>query len=704
MSPWTSRFAWVACVVGFSVTGDRSLGFDKRIHWPHIDPPEVVGMRLGCAFFDCTCGDAPNLRTIPPSVMTLPTSEAARSHQKIENRLAGEFHVVRSSAVTKCCTEIKGLPSWVTAGRCAFCTLSRACNAAMQSIVFSLFLIPVSATKCAGQILAERPPEVVEDDRLMEERIKVPPSYPLAKERALVREILDPELLLKLEPGQSRILRTNYPVTQTAVSNPDIIEVSPFHVQELDLIGKNPGTTTLTIWFEVPNGSVHIIRYKVEVNSERLHQSKREEKVRELQNKVNEFFPNSQVVLVLVDDKVLVRGQARDAKEASEIMQALANGQGSGFGFGNGVIAGYGGQGFNNGSLGGSSTSAGALGMAAPGTLAGIDAAGQDPQSTSNASGLSGLRFVMMLEVPGEQQVMLKVRIAELSRTSSRNKGFNLNAIFDTAQITSTISAGGNLTAILGEGDVNFFLRCLASHGYGKILAEPTLVTISGKPASFLAGGEFAVPTTVGVGGVGGIATTFHGYGTELSFTPTVTDKDLVRLEVAPSFSSINSNATVGGIPGLNRRSVQTTVDLREGQWLAIAGLIEDEQGGQRIRVPFLGNLPIFGGMFGSQDTTRSETELIVLVSPQLVHPMEEIQVPLMLPGMRVTDPTDDDFFLRHMIEGYEGFDHRSTVWPEIESQTGGLRGVVHRQARPSVIRRIVEQENYMCGDCGFSK
>ena len=125
-------------------------------------------------------------------------------------------------------------------------------------------------------------------------------------------------------------------------------------------------------------------------------------------------------------------------------------------------------------------------------------------------------------------------------------------------------------------------------------------------------------------------------------------DKDLVRLEVSPSFSSLNSDATVGGIPGLNRRSVDTTVDLREGQWLAIAGLIQDEQGGQRTRVPYLGDLPFLGGFFSTQNTSRFETELIVLVSPQLVHPLEEGQLPPLLPGMEVTEPTDDDFFIRN--------------------------------------------------------
>ena len=265
----------------------------------------------------------------------------------------------------------------------------------------------------------------------------------------------------------------------------------------------------------------------------------------------------------------------------------------------------------------------------------------------------------------------------------------------------------------------------MTGNGYGKILAEPTLVTISGRPARFLAGGEFAVPTAVGVGGINSTSTTFRGFGTELSFTPVVIDKDLIRLEVSPSFSSLNSAASVNGIPGLNRRMVDTTVDLREGQWLAIAGLIQDQQSGNRSKLPFLGNLPLVGGLFGRQDTSREETELVVLVSPQLIHPMEADEVPLNLPGMEVTDPTDNDFYRRHMIEGFDQSHHRSTVEAEIQAQNRA----VEWDSRPTIRDRVAGmkasrsanrqlrnsgstgagcdikiQEQYLIGPSGFSE
>ena len=525
-----------------------------------------------------------------------------------------------------------------------------------------------------------------------------PAVYSAFKERALIREIMEPELILRLEPGQSKIIRTNYPITRTATNHPDIVDFNPFDSYEVEVFGKTPGESTLSFWYEVPSGGVHILRYHVQVSNEQEKQRKRESRVKRLQLQVNELFPNSQVFLIPVEDKVIVRGQARDSKEAFEIMQLLGQSRGnpyvgnnSRFGNGNNIFgnfganSGYSSNFFANQQL----------------------AIGQNPDGAdrSLSDDFDDVSFINMMSVPGEQQVMLKVRIAELNRSSNRSMGFDFDVMFDGNQISHLISGAGNLTAILSDGDVRFLLSAIASHGYGKILAEPTLVTISGKPARFIAGGEFAVPTAVGVGGVGAASTQFRGFGTELSFTPTITDKDLIRIEVSPSFSTLNSDATVGGIPGLSRRSVDTTVDLREGQWLAIAGLIQDEQGGQRARLPFVGDMPIIGGLFGHSDTSRQETELVVLVSPELVHPLEAEQVPLLLPGMNITDPTDDDFFLRHQTQGYEGFDHRSTAFPERAAQLGGYRRqVILDHLKPRVSRRIKSQQAYVTGPSGFSK
>lgn len=530
-------------------------------------------------------------------------------------------------------------------------------------------------------------------------RATASPAKPHAatKELALIREIIDPEILMNIEPSQSKIIRTNYPIVRSAISDPGIVDIQAFGSNEFEVIGKGIGETSLTFWYELPNGQIDYLRYLVEVNNEGQKQKKRERRYLNLQSRINEAFPNSQVFLIPIEDKVIVRGQARDAKEAVDIMQMLSQSGGGGGG-------GQGGSGFAGGSRLGGNQSQNNNSQA---NRTSFDRQNDLNEPSEDYEEISPTNFINLLRVPGVQQVMLKVRIAELVRNANRSVGTNITTLFDSGSFSHLLGGeggGGNVSAILSDGDVQFFLTAVGTHGYGKILAEPTLVTISGKTASFQAGGEFAVPTAVGVGGVGGIATTFRGFGTELNFTPTIVDKDLIRIEVSPSFSTLNNDATVAGIPGLNRRSVNTTVDLREGQWLAVAGLIQDEQGGQKTRLPLVGDLPFIGGFFSTRNTSRTETELIVLVSPELIHPLEREQVPLLLPGMEVTDPTDDDFFLRRQTEGYRGFDHRSTLWTEVQSHRRGItESQFIDQISPRARRQIQVQQSYISGPCGLS-
>ncbi|MCC9602737.1 pilus assembly protein N-terminal domain-containing protein [Stieleria sp. JC731] len=537
----------------------------------------------------------------------------------------------------------------------------------IPAIIVVFAVCATGQQKGMAQALASRP--VADKSGPLEN----PSQISIEKENSLIEEIYEPEMLLRVEPSQSKIIRTKVPVRRTAITDPNILDIHLFDDDEIEIIGKEVGETTITFWFEVPGKGTQVLRYYVEVDNAQQEQRRREARYKSLQSRINELFPNSQIFLFPIDDKVIVRGQARDAKEAAEIMRLLGDNP-------------YNRNQYDR-----------VLGRVA-------DDADIDDHD-DHFDDLDSSHFINLLRVPGEQQVMLKVRVAELVRNSSRGAGANFSSLVKSLDLSSTITGGSNLSVILDDGDVEFFLSAIATHGYGKVLAEPTLVTISGKPARFIAGGEFAVPTTVGVNGVGAATTTFRGFGTELNFTPTVTDKDLVRLEVAPSFSTLNSDATVGGIPGLNLRRVETTVDLREGQWLAIAGLIQEEQGGQKTRVPYLGDLPMLGQLFSSRQTSRFETELVVLVSPELVHPLETDEVPLFLPGMHVTDPTDADFFARQMIEGYEGFDHRSTVWPEVAQQRLGQdpRTVTER-IKTSVKRTLARQKAYLAGECGVSQ
>lgn len=578
---------------------------------------------------------------------------------------------------------------------------------------FLTFLLPVVLLLAAwssdcvyAQLLATR--RSASDDRALD----VPPKEVTRKEQKLIREVLEPELILRVDTVKSKIIRTNFEIKRFSVSDEGVVDAKTLGVYELEVVGRQAGETILTVWYFDEDEEVQLARYLVQVHASTGQFKNR---IEELQHQINEAFPNSQVQLRPLQDKLLVRGQVRDAAEAEKVLSLLGASVGN-----------RSGNRFNGGGMGGNNFGGAASGNGFGG--AGGNGSGQNfsggnggaggSQSGVGRSANNGFQIINMLRVPGVQQVMLKVRVAELSRFSSRDMGADLRGVLGSLSLGRLAGGLDDIPVILDGGDLRFFIRAVTSNGYGKILAEPTLVTISGKPARFLAGGEFAVPTTVGVQGVGAATTTFRGFGTELEFTPTVIDKDLVRLQVSPSFSSLNADAAVNGIPGLDRRVVDTTVDLREGQWLAIAGLIQDQQGGSRAKLPYLGRLPLVGGLFGRQDTSRQETELIVLVSPQLVHPMESEEVPLQLPGMEVTDPSDDDFFLRHMIEGYSGANFRSTTHPEIEAQylgqeraasvRGGLfrkcRGG-HRCAKQCCCNHTMEIQNeYISGPSGFSE
>jgi pilus assembly protein CpaC len=459
------------------------------------------------------------------------------------------------------------------------------------------------------------------------------------------------------------------------------LDVTQYGPTEFEFFGKRSGETTLSMWFIDEIGQEQVLRYLVHVGTDQEEQRRAELEYGELQDRINELFPYSQIELIPIADKLIVRGQARDVEEASRILSIIRAGGDAGGGWGGGAAGGWG------GGWGGGAVTGGPV------------------ATLPDAPDLPIANVINLLDVPGEHQVMLKVRIAELTRTALRELGMSFSIGGNDWGITSIMGGAGNLSAILNDSiDLELFLKAYSSNGYGKILAEPTLVTLSGRPATFLSGGEFAVPTAVGIGGIGAATTAFRGFGTMLTFTPTVLDKDRIRLHVIPSFSTINNELAVDGIPGLNSRAVMTTVDLREGQWLAIAGLIQDQQGGTKGRIPFLGDIPFLGAPFMNESVRREETELVVLVSPELVHPMEAKQVPLILPGMDVTEPNDKAFFCLQQIEGHPNVHHRSTVWPAYRDRLreAGFQAVHANRGVNGLYYQ--QQRYYMCGPQGFSQ
>lgn len=483
----------------------------------------------------------------------------------------------------------------------------------------------------------------------------------------LVEEVVAAEVELEVPLRRSKILRMREDIFRVAVADPSILDFVAFGSREVEVIGKLTGSTTVTLWLG-DEQNAQLLSMLVTVAKDDAVDDQRRLEYGELEAMINEAFPNSRIQLMPVADKLLVRGQARDEEEALQIMSLIRQNGGGG------------------GALGGGGS---------------VNFAAQGPASEPfpGASELPTSTVINMLEVPGEKQIMLKVRIAELKRSAVRELGADFSVDIKEFMLDSVLSGGGNLlaTGTFNDGAFELVLKWLMTNGSAKILAEPNLVVLSGHPATFLAGGEFPVPTVVGVGGAEAATTFFKGFGTQLNFTPTVLDKDRIRLHVAPSFSTLNADASVNGIFGLDTRTVTTTVDLREGQVLAIAGLLQEQQRGSNARVPYLSDIPGLNILLADRSISRDETELLILVSPELVHPLEPDQAPTILPGMEVTEPDDRQFFWYGDIEGDPGVHHRSTVWPLYRSKMSRSGAPFGARSRQS------SQQYYIQGNHGYS-
>ena len=462
-----------------------------------------------------------------------------------------------------------------------------------------------------------------------------PAAVPAEKVNRLIDEVVTADVELEVTKRRSKILRLKQDVFSVAIADPSLIDFVGFGSREVEIIGKETGSTTATFWVGREDNAQLLSVLVTVVRDDAIEDRGRKE-FADLNLLVNELFPNSRIQLIPISDKVIVRGQARDEQEAVQIMSVIRK----------------------NSDLLPAGTGGGFGASAASGPAA-------DPFPDTRQSVIAR-SLVNMLRIPGEKQVLLKVRIAELKRSASRELGANFDFKLKEFMLASALSSGANVltSGTFSDSSFNLALKALVKNGSAKILAEPNLVALSGHSATFLSGGEFAVPTVVGVGGAQAATTSFKGFGTSLNFLPTVLDKDRIRLEVTPTFSTLNKSNAVGGVFGLDTRSVNTVVDLREGQVFAIAGLLQEQQRGDSARLPYIGDWKLFNLLTDSRSVSRDETELIILVTPELVHAMDPSQVPSILPGMEVTEPTDHDLYFHGNIEGRPNSHHRSTVWP----------------------------------------
>ena len=304
------------------------------------------------------------------------------------------------------------------------------------------------------------------------------------------------------------------------------------------------------------------------------------------------------------------------------------------------------------------------------------------------------VQFINMTSVAGVQQVLIHVRVAEVTRSALKTLGINVvhglsrdNVFFGASQAGT--SSGGALnptsfslngdahsagpvmfsadtsasplnTLILGfpRADLNFYLQALAEDQYLRVLAEPNLVALNGEEASFLAGGEFPIPVVQGGTGVGGslsVTIEYKEFGVRLRFRPTVLGDNTIRLHVAPEVSDLSDQGAVEiqgfRIPAILTRRAETTLELKSGQTFLMAGLMNTRIEGQNDLVPGLGNVPVLGALFRSVRYEKGETELAVLVSAFLVEPMSLASDPP-LPGALYSEPNDWELYGEGKIEG----------------------------------------------------
>lgn len=277
-------------------------------------------------------------------------------------------------------------------------------------------------------------------------------------------------------------------------------------------------------------------------------------------------------------------------------------------------------------------------------------------------------RVINNLRVGGVQQVMLKVKVMEVSRTKLRTLGtdwaiFGDNASFvqsvsgliaDTSGAGVVSSGSETLSLAVFDNGTSFyaFLEAAREQNLVKILAEPTLIAESGRVATFQSGGEFPVAVPQGLGTV---AIEYKEFGTRVDFVPFVVGNGVIKLQVRPQISEVdNARAvTIAGtrVPGLRTRWVDTAVEMRTGQTFALAGLIQERIESQNRGIPWVSDLPVVGLPFRKVRDERNEIELLVMVTPHLVDALDPQEVPACGPGQMTTVPTDTDLYFHGYVE-----------------------------------------------------
>ena len=502
----------------------------------------------------------------------------------------------------------------------------------------------------------------------------------------------DPSKVFTLYVGLPRLIKFERQPMRIQIGDRDLVEGAFIGPDEYSLVGEKLGSSVLNVWFEddpaTPvDESSRVHSYLLRVVSNPELKKMLEDRYKEIEDEINRVFPDSRIQLTLIGNKLVLSGECRDVQEATYILNVVrANVQSSG-----------------NVPNAGTQTDPNAL------NVNGSQLTGDPGTSSGFASGTPGVLnagmfgqdfIVNLLRVPGEQQIMLRVVVAEVNRSATRAIGLNFAVRNGNGNVVFTNTTGGLMNSLTGTGSnlaqaagnglnnirasldnqhVLLSFSALRSLGYARSLAEPNIVALNGQSASFQAGGEFPVPIISGFTAAGLQGVSYGPYGVILQFTPMVSDRDRVRLAVRAVVSTrdVATGAQIAGasVPGQQTRNFTTVVELREGQTLAVAGLIQNNLGADSDRVPGLGDLPFVGNLTGFSRISHAEQELVILITPELVHPLDSRDgyENLALPGADIYEPGDLEFYVKGRIESRRSTDYRSPV------RTGWDRMVAYR-------------------------
>jgi len=396
---------------------------------------------------------------------------------------------------------------------------------------------------------------------------------------------------LDVPMNRAVVVESDVPFSELSIANPGIADISSLSDRTIYVLGKSPGLTTLTL---LDATGRLITNVDVRVSAD----------VSEFKERLRQILPNEKIEVRTANDGIVLSGTVSSAARLQRAMDLAER---------------------------------------------------YAPERVSN-----------LMSVGGVQQVMLKVRFAEMQRAVSKSlsasfgfsgTGINggINTLNNQPSLTNALNnniplGNDNTGAVVfgfdvGSVQVALLLEALEQKGMVRTLAEPNLSALSGQEAKFLAGGEYPVPVAQEDGL---ITVEFKPFGIEMAFVPRVVDGDLINLELRTSVSAIDPTNSIVlnglSISAFSRRETSTTVEMRDGESFAIAGLIEDTFLDNSSQLPWLGDVPVLGALFRSADYQRQQTELVIIISAHLVTPTRGEA--LSLPTDRVKPPSENELFL----------------------------------------------------------